>query len=280
IIVGSFFLPGGNDLYNFYLPFAGGCLNCGFVPYFARWVLVPLTWLPSDLVWPVLVIVSLVILLLTCRYIGHNPLWLLLSFPTLSMIWLGQIDALIIAGLAIALLASSPWLRGVGLSLAAIKPQIAGLAIIVLLAHERGSNLLKILVAPIVVGVVSLLIFGLDWPFLWLANASQVPLHAYQLDVVDPLPYLLAPLIFLFQGRQGKLRAALLITTMASPYFGLYSYTVPLSFGIPGWGVLLSFIWPLAYISGTHLLRLVWIFPIALLVHQYIQERHNRFPKN
>jgi len=163
----------------------------------------------------------------------------------------------------------------VGLSLAAIKPQIAGLAIIVLFLHERGPNLLKVLVAPALLGALSLLAFGLDWPLRWLANAGQVPAHALELNVVDPWPYILVPLIWLFQERRGKMRAALLIATMASPYFGLYSYTVPLTFGLPGWGVLLSYVWLLAYPWGATALRLAWVFPIALLIHQFLQEQRH-----
>lgn len=243
------------------------------MPYFAWWILAPLSWLPPELAWPVLVILSIGILLLTCRLIGVNPLWLLLSFPTLSMIWLGQIDALIVAGLVLALLVPSAWLRGVGLVLATIKPQIAGLATVVLLLHEKRNDIPKLLAAPMLVAMGSLWAFGPDWPWRWLANAAKVPAHAFEIGVVDPLPYLLTALLWVFRGRLSRLQAALFVATMASPYFGLYSYTVPLSFGIPWWGALLSYIWLLAYPLGNNALRLAWALPIALLVYQFIEER-------
>ena len=278
IIIGTFFLPGGDDLYNFYLPFAGGCLNCGFTPYYAQLLLAPLAWLPPGLAWPVLTTFTIAILFIVCRFAGTNPLWLLLSFPTLATLWLGQVDALIIAGLALALLSPNPWLRGVGLSLAAIKPQIAGLAIIVLLLHENWRTLPKVLTAPILVFITSLFIYGIDWPFRWLANASQVPAHAYKIDIVDPLPYILIPTLWFFKGKRRKFQAALFISTMASPYFGLYSYVVPLSFGIPGWGVLLSYVWIPAFMLGNTILRLAWIFPLSLLVNLYRQGRREVLP--
>ena len=103
IIIGTFFLPGGNALRNFYLPFAGGCLNCGFTPYYAQLLLAPLAWLPPGLAWPVLTTFTITVLLVVCRFAGTNPLWLLLSFPTLATLWLAQVDALIVAGLALAL---------------------------------------------------------------------------------------------------------------------------------------------------------------------------------
>ncbi len=236
MVIGAFFLPGGADLRNFYLPFAGGCLDCGVTPYVAVWLLAPLAWLPPGLAWPALTAVSLIILLTVCRFSGANPLWLLLSFPTLAMLWLGQIDALIVAGLALALLSPNPWLRGAGLALAAIKPQITGLALLVLLFYQRKS-LLKVLAVPLAALLISLLTFGPDWPLRWLVNAMQALAHAYAIGVVDPLPYLLLPLLWLYHGQRRKVQAALFISVMASPYMGLYSGVVPLAFGLPGWGV-------------------------------------------
>jgi hypothetical protein len=197
----------------------------------------------------------------------------LLSFPTLATLWLGQVDAFVVGGLALALLSPNPWLRGLGLSIAAIKPQITGLAIVVLLMHEQPRNLLKIFAAPLGVGLLSLAIYGWDWPIRWLANAAQVPAHAYAMNVVDPLPYLLIPILWFFKGRRRKFQAALFISTMASPYFGLYSYVIPLSFGLPGWGALLSYIWVPAFMLGNTLLRLAWIFPAAMLVNLYLDGR-------
>jgi len=33
--IATLILPGGDDLYRYYQPFAQGCLDCGYVPYFA-----------------------------------------------------------------------------------------------------------------------------------------------------------------------------------------------------------------------------------------------------
>ena len=274
IIAGTFFLPGGSDLHNFYLPFAEGCLNCGFAPYFTQWVLAPLAWLPPGLAWPALTTFTIGVLLLVSRYFtGTNPLWLLLAFSTLSVLWLGQIDALIIVGLTLMVFGPNAWLRGAGLSLAIIKPQIAGLGVIVLLLHEKPCDLMKIAAAPVVVLLLSLWSFGLDWPLRWLGNAAQVPAHAHNLDVVDPLPYLLIPVLWFYRGRENKFKAALWISTMASPYFGLYSYVVPLTFGLQWWAVLLSYIWLLAYSLGNSFLRLAWVFPLTMLLYQYLKQQ-------
>ena len=34
-IVAPAIIPGPDDLYSYYLPFANGCTQCGFVPYYA-----------------------------------------------------------------------------------------------------------------------------------------------------------------------------------------------------------------------------------------------------
>lgn len=47
LIIASFQTHGGDDLYRYYLPFSQGCLNCGYVPYYARLFLWPLSWLPE-----------------------------------------------------------------------------------------------------------------------------------------------------------------------------------------------------------------------------------------
>lgn len=51
ITIAAFTLPGGDDLYRYYQPFAQGCLDCGFVPYFAQWFLWPLLLLHYPLAW-------------------------------------------------------------------------------------------------------------------------------------------------------------------------------------------------------------------------------------
>lgn len=274
IMVGVFFLSGGDDLYNFYLPFAKGDLNAGFVPYFALWVLAPLRWVPDALAWPLLTLVSLAILLAACRVTRANPLWLLLSFPTLALLWLGQIDAVVIAGLVIAFAAPNPWVRGIGLTLAAIKPQLAGLAIIVLALEEDWRDWPKLFAVPMGAAALSFAVFGLDWPLRWLENASAVPVHAYNIGIVDPSPYLFAPLIWVFRTRQLRLQTALFVAVAASPYYGLYSYTVPLAFGVPWWAAVVSYVWPVAFTFGNDALRVAWIVPLVVLVPQYIaQER-------
>jgi hypothetical protein len=206
-----------------------------------------------------------------CRLTGVNPALVLLSFPAFGQIWLGQIDAIVCVGLVIALLAKNPYARGLGIALAAVKPQIAGLAILFMLTRER--YLLKVLVIPGAMFVGSLVVFGLSWPLDWLSNVmSDLPVHAWRLASRDVWPFgvILTPLPLLFRGRRPRFEAGLLVSSIATPFFGVYSYIVLLLFRAPWWTVPLSFAWLVAYpLWGSSSMRLAWILPLALLVHLF-----------
>ncbi len=137
ITIAAFFLPGGDDLHRFYLPFAQGCLECGFAPYHASWILYPLTLIPPTLLWPVWTLFTALSLLWASHRLNTNGLLVLLTFPAMGQIWLGQVDGILAIGLTLALLATNPYLRGIGLVLASIKPQVTGVAILVILWHEQ-----------------------------------------------------------------------------------------------------------------------------------------------
>src|SRR5574339_343663 len=87
MMLSSLYLPGGDDLYRYYIPFEEGCLDCGFMPYFAQWFLSPLRLLPGyPSAWPVWVAVSLIGFLVLAYFTDVNPLLLLTSFPMLGQI--------------------------------------------------------------------------------------------------------------------------------------------------------------------------------------------------
>ncbi len=175
----SFALPGGNDLFWFYLPFAQGCLTCGYVPYYAAWVLWPLSFLPPGVEWPFYVLASTLAWLGLSRVMQVNPLVILLAFPMIGELWLGQIDWVIAAGVVLALLSKNPYLRGVGIALAAVKPQVTWLTILALLWREPDWK--KVLVAPIALGLGSLVAFGPIWPLAWLRSTAGLPIHTWRI---------------------------------------------------------------------------------------------------
>lgn len=106
--IAALFLPGGDDLYRFYLPFAQGCLECGFVPYHASWILYPITFIPFPLLWPVWTLFTLLALLWASHRLGTSGFLVLLTFPAMGQVWLGQMDGILVIGLVLALLASNP----------------------------------------------------------------------------------------------------------------------------------------------------------------------------
>lgn len=280
MVIACFFLPGGEDLYRYYQPFAQGCSNCGFIPYFSHWLLWPLGLVPYPFAWPAWTAVSLAGWLGICRITKVNPALTLLTFPAFGQVWLGQIDVFIAAGLALALLAKNPYARGAGIMLAMIKPQFSAIPVLYLLITERER--LKVLVVPAVVVAASLVIYGIDWPLDWLANAStELPVHHWRMAAMDVWPFglMLIWLPLIFRDRQQGFTAALLITTLATPFVSVYSYLVFLVLARHRWWVIpLSHVWLLAYPPWSHqAMRLAWVLPAALLAQMVYRQFRNHF---
>ncbi len=64
MVIIAFFFGGGMDTVRYYQPFADGCLDCGFIPYFAQILMSPLILAPAGYVWPFWTVFSLTGLLL------------------------------------------------------------------------------------------------------------------------------------------------------------------------------------------------------------------------
>jgi hypothetical protein len=267
--VAAFFMPGGDDLYRYYQPFAAGCLDCGFVPYYARWVLFPLAWIPYPFTWPAWVLISGLLLVAAGRALKVNPALMLLTFPAIGQFWLGQVDALVVIGLVLTLLASHPVLQGVGIFLALSKPQLALFPLLVLWTHPEQRRYWKAWIIPGALVLLSLLIYGFDWPLRWVANANtNLPLHHWGLAVRDLFPWalVLLPVPWLFRERRERLEISLLVASLAMPFFSVYSYVLPLSFANPWWAIPFSYAWFLAKPQmGLEAMRLAWMLPAALL---------------
>ncbi len=268
MVIASFFLQGGDDLYRYYLQVARGCLDCGFTPYYSYWFLYPLQFIPPDLLFPFWTIVTVSGLLILCRFTGINPMLLFLSFPTFGQVWLGQIDILICLGLTLALLGKKPYLRGIGITLALIKPQYAGVAVIYLLTKEKQR--VKTLLIPAAVFALSLIVFGITWPIEWIQHSiSNLPPHVWRLAAHDTwwLGVLLLWVPFLFEDRRERFEVGTIVSALSSPFIGVYSYIIFLLFNLKKWWfVPLSFAWFLAYpFMQENSLRFAWVLPMAML---------------
>ncbi|MEI7845386.1 MAG: hypothetical protein WCK35_06250 [Chloroflexota bacterium] len=276
----AFVLPGGDDLYRYYQPFQKGCVSCGFVPPYARWFLWLLTVLPTyPLTWPLWTLMSVSIwLILTC-WTRVNPLLLMLSFPLWGQLWLGQIDWLVACGLVLFLAAKRPDLRGLGILLALIKPQLSALAILYILLQEKPRSIIRISLLPLAGFVLSLWVYGWRWPLEWLTiSAAAVPVHHWRLAGLDTwrvgIFFIWLPL--LFKDPRQRLVASLLISAVATPFFGVYSYVIFLIFVLPWWAVPLSYTWILAspWLSSDAM-RFAWVLPLALLIWMLRESRRH-----
>jgi hypothetical protein len=271
LIVVSFRAPGGDDLYRYYLPFVEGCLDCGYVPYFAQWFLLPLKLLPDyPYAWPAWTIICVLGFMVLAYFSRVNPLLLMVSFPMLGQIWLGQIDILIGFGLVLFLLGRNPILRGAGFILALTKPQLTLLPILFSLLLERPREVLKLLSVPVFVLIISFFIYGLDWPIHWFTNAAGgLPAHVWRLASTDfwKTGIFLTPLPLWFHTKKDRLLTGLLVSSLATPFYGVYSYIVFLLFDIKWWYVPLSYAWLLGFVFWQETaMRFAWILPIVMLM--------------
>ncbi|HEY85958.1 MAG TPA: hypothetical protein G4N96_12700 [Chloroflexi bacterium] len=272
----TLFMVGDNDLSFYYQPFARGCLECGYVPYFAYWFLWPLGLFSHKVTYFFLTAFSAGVLLAITYRRRANPLVVLLSFPAMALLWVSQIDAIIALGLGLAfgLFTKNNHWRGLGLVMAFIKPQISLLAVIVLL-WQSPKKFLKMLPVPIIAAIASFIQFGLDWPLKWLQQAQSLPTHEYRQTAQMLFPYSLILLLtpFFIKNKDRQLQVALVASAFL-PQYSIYSYVVFIVFLKPAswWIAPLSFLWLLFYPwlgEQSHIVQIV--FPLIVLISLFIQ---------
>lgn len=273
IMLAYFFTTaGGEDLYRFYIPFSWGCVTCGFTPPYAGLVLWPLKFLAEPWGWPVWAALTMAGIFIICHFTKVNPVMVLLSFPTLAQLWLGQIDIFICAGLALAVLAKSPYWRSLGLLLALVKPQITWLAVIVLALQYRKE--IKVFIFPAAAILLTFVVYGLTWPLDWLINASK-NLTPATISVLDIWPYGLsfALAVFIIKPGRPRVEAALMLAALSNPYYRGYSYLSFLIFRAPWWSVILSYAWLLFIpVFGYQAVILIWVMPAVMVGYLLVKE--------
>jgi hypothetical protein len=273
--IAAYFLGGGIDLKLFYVKFAAGCLReCNaYYPHFAQWFVYPLQFIPHSLLWPTWSIVSFSLILAVLWARDNRPV-IIFAFPVISAFWYGQLDAIVLIGLALLLEPSlSPHIRGFGLLMSLIKPHVS----LFIIAHALISDKqpMKLLIVPIIGLSFSLAQYGLNWPLIWLNDALKgSPMDSFRLaSATYPLALVLLPLIGL---SQDKTRAVLIFSPLALPNVSFYDYMVSLSLlklANP-WAIIgLSWGWLLAMPFMWHdTMRVAPLLPILLLYGQLYQE--------
>jgi hypothetical protein len=171
-------------------------------------------------------------------------------------------------GLVVFLLAPSPYLRGVGAVLALLKPQLSFLALFFVFLQEERREFWKVLVFPLIVGSLSFIFYGIDWPVRWIENALSLPVHMRRQASIDiwrlGLFFIWVP--FLFKDRFQRMQISLVVTAIATPFYSVYSYVIFLLFLCPWWGVVLTYAWIIALPwMGEAAIRFAWVLPVALI---------------
>jgi len=270
VFVGSLFLPGGGDFYKNFLPFAQGCLTCGYLPYYAQWFLWPLSLLPPfPYAWPLFIVFSVTIYFILVRQTKINPALFMIAIPLLSQLWDGQIDVYIALGFVILLFGKSPYLRGLGVMLALIKPQLSFIALFYMFLLEDWRDVWKVLLIPALTGILSLIVFGLEWPFEWIEKALLLPIHRGRTATLDIWRFgvFFVWIPFLYKDRTKRLYSSLVVSSIASPFFSIYSYVIFVLFYCPWWVIILSSVWMLMIpFIGDEAYRFAWILPVALII--------------
>ena len=277
MVAATLFLAGGQDIRQYYEPFARGCLECGFVPYYVQPLLSPMLLFSGKFIWTFWSLLSIAGLLLLAKKTEINPLVFMLSFPMLVQFWLGQIDILICLGVFLALFHRNGIMRGLCIFLMLAKPQIAILAVIYLLFREDHKELWKVLIVPAAAFGISLVVYGFRWPLEWLLHAqANIPDHQwnFESDLLWPWEIVLFPLPFALKDKKDGTMVSFLISALLMPFFSLYSYIVFLLFESPYWLLPLTIVYYLGYskFGEIEILKLVWVLPMLYI---YLDRRFN-----
>lgn len=269
MVGGALFLYGGEDLGTFYLPIARG--EHGYNPWYASWILFPIQFVsmvvPFRYLWVLWVLFTGATVYWAAERLRTNSAFVLLAFPMMGQVWLGQADAVVIIGLMCAFLSPNPYFRGVGLVLASIKPQVAGPVILLLLWYDQARW--KTLVVPIAVCLLTLIVWGVDWPLRWwLSRNLEASLPVWGQAALFPCGLAAFLAVFLVKDVRRKIAVVLLATALSVPQFGVYSHIVYLIFICPWWATPLSYAWAVAYPwLGREAMRFAWTLPLGLLFY-------------
>ena len=217
---------GGWDLINQYSHYAANAPT----PVWVWLIMSPLGWLPYPLTWYVWTAISIVIVTACAKVFGVKRWWLVpLSGAAMFNLWLGQIEALVLLGVALGWLVTQrrlhPALMGVAWLLMALKPQVAALPALLFaywLWKERGWK-------AIASGAcVSIAIIGTSLA-LFPAYPSDI-IHTMRAYIppssnASVFPFGLAALpLIAWPGldQLTRLRVALAVNLLCSPYILLY----------------------------------------------------------
>jgi len=209
-------------------------------PYWARWFFSVLAWLPEPAAY-LLLSATCIGLLYWATRVFKGRHWVV--FSSYAFAWTliyGQIDGLVVGGLALAWWAINQrksFLVGAGLILASIKPQLS--IFMILMLWWWSPSRWKALAIPALVAGLSFLQWGW-WVPEWLSSLTHtsdlitLPRNLSLWTLTGWLSFLCVPIVYALPlERQRKLVALSAVTAMSVPYFPLPSSVIFLCMPVP-----------------------------------------------
>jgi len=246
VMLAILFVPGfeGHDLSAFYL-YPKGVENV-WIPWYGYWLLAPLRVFSFPITQALWAAATVLVIGIVSSKVGGDPLVVLLSFPTIWEIWLGQIEAILALGILLVM-SKKPMIRGAGILLLLIKPQVG--LILVLFVLWKYWREWRIWVLPVCVLIVSLVQWGF-WPIQWLNNLSRLPEAVPTGSNVVTMATGAAILLLLRPG-VSTLPIVLCIACLIMPDVNTYTVLLPLMFSKRKILVVLSYLPVLLLVVGA-----------------------------
>lgn len=219
--------------------------------------------------------VTIGMLLYSITIFKGNPIIALVSAQLFWILWWGQIEGLVILGIALGWVSyqKHSWkLLTLALLLGTLKPQIGAVPLLAVwwwFGKDRWKSLV-ILACSV---VATILIYG-PWP-LWIfdgvisvTNNSQYGPWNSSIGLVG-LP-LFIPALLLKLNREQRLIALTTTAVLVSPYMPFYSTIILLVFNLPGWILIFACLGYFPNILGT---AIAWngiaLLPVSILAWLY-----------
>lgn len=268
-------LPVGIDYYYWYWPIPRAWLagetrlydeasRQFFSPPWALWMLLPFSMLPIQWGMATLTLVSMAIISgISYTYakqsgVGRPGVIAVLATVcpySLELLFVGTLDAWSLLGIYLsyrAIQRQQPWLLGGALILASVRPQhllFTGLAFLLAIRRWPARTLAQFAVLPVATFLVSMVVFGWDWPLRWFQSYQTLPptpggiISTYtMLEIMGvpiwasaPLAVALALAVLIYIGRgqltQRGFDMLLTVNAVVVPYIRGPSFVV--LFGLP-----------------------------------------------
>jgi hypothetical protein len=238
-------------------------------------MLAPVITMPGRSGYIIFIGITLLIFLYASSVFESKPGFVLISAQLFWILWWGQIEGLVVLGIALgwAALKKNSWkLMILAICLAALKPQI-GLFPIVAIWWWSGKDRWKSLLGFVIITIISIWIYG-PWPLWFIRNVVKITNSSQYGPWNSSLGLwaipLLLPALGLKMDRYSRLIALTATGMLISPYMPYYSTILLFCYALPGWSAIFAMLGYFPNILGT---QIAWngivFLPITLLIWLY-----------